>query len=534
MSVSNNESAGINVDVPCRKCGEMLRKGSIRCRECGTFVDPEVEQRSHDEPSEVSDNLDEFDLNESLIASENDFEVAPGVTTFEASESAFALPVDLIDRPDEAQDEQYAVAEDPIAEDPLAEEAAESSTSDLSEAVGDVATDTSEVAPPAEAEQPPTPSEPAPPGGTTGDVLLDSALAEEAELNRGYHARVVKPQDLVPGQGVVVYCPSGHRIHVDDKYRGRMGRCPHCRSPFLVPGTPSRQDLDEVEEDEEKVEDTNAIVRHNEKSGKFDTWLPDVRLHRVQVSKLRLKEGSLADESDTIDLGFAEDSLLVATVFKGKGGLTSRSAARKKPELREKIHEFLESNKKKSDPSDIPSTFSYTIPQTQFQQIWIAQPAPPKGESLFADIDLFGTGVIGIRLPSPEASTERFYITPTLSQYRELARILAEKYSFVLPTEEHGIPLTDEITPDTCHYTGQNLAALQHMQFYQTDPRFELELIGHRCTNCGSAVSEASRQQKKLGGKSGSGIAKAKCPACEQRFGEHPLYGLKTSEAEKD
>ncbi len=525
MSVSNDESAGINVDVPCRNCGEMVRKGSVRCRECGTFQDPAAEEKAASRPA----NLDEFDVGQSFIASENDFEIAPGVATFDAEDTPTPAPAPQMPPVAAEGDEQYALAEDPLAEDPLAENESDTPAAETPPAAQEASVD----APPAEAQQPEAAAPPAPvPQDSTGDALLDSALAEEKEALRGYYGRTVKPEDLVPGKGVVVFCPSGHKIHVADKYRGRMGRCPHCRAPFLVPGTPPREI--EEEETETPEEDPNAIVRRVEKSGQYETWLSDVRLHRVQISKVRLKEGSLADESETVDLGFSEDSLLVVTVFKGKGGIGSRAAERKKPEQREKIREFLESNKKKTDPSDIPFTFSHLITKETADRAWIAQPAPPKGESMFADIPLFGTGVIAIRIPGVEENQERLYITPSLSQYRELVRLLAERLELNLPSEEHGIPLSDQVTPDTCHYTGQHLEALEHVEFYQTDPRFKLSLIGHRCTNCGSCVSEASRQQKKLGGKSGSGIAKAKCPACEQKFGDHPLYSLKPAEADTE
>ena len=76
-------------------------------------------------------------------------------------------------------------------------------------------------------------------------------MVEELEALRRSLGRVVKVNELVPGQGVVVYCPSGHRIHVADKFRGRTGHCPQCRAPFLVPGTPPAGAFDDADEDQD-------------------------------------------------------------------------------------------------------------------------------------------------------------------------------------------------------------------------------------------------------------------------------------------
>src|SRR5690606_9332506 len=64
--------------------------------------------------------------------------------------------------------------------------------------------------------------------------------------------------------------------------------------------------------------------------------------------------------------------------------------------------------------------------------------------------------------------------------------------------------------------------------YYEADPELETVLVGDRCEACGIAVSEEGRQKEKLGGKGGKGIAKAKCPKCEQKMGNVPLYTLKS------
>lgn len=521
MNATKGESADINLDIPCRECGEMVRKGSVRCRECGTFLDPETEQKAREiAPLSSLAPVDNFALTENTGDGEDDFEVGPGVTTFEANESAFELAMDALDSADE---NEFAITQDPLTEEGSEWDAG-------SDAIGEALAEAS-----AELADPASPSSAAP-RQETGDPLLDGALEEEAESKSRHGGRTIKPIDIVPESGVVVYCPSGHRIHVEDRFRGRTGRCPQCRAPFMVPGTPSAESLQQAEAQEtgeESQEEEIAILFPREDSGRYELWMPDIKLHRVMTSKLRLKAGSLADESETVDVGFAEDAILIVTVFKGKGGLTSRSAQRKKPELRAEVFEHLEATKKKSDPGQIPAPFYYRIKPDQFERIWIAQPAPPRGESLFADLDLFGEGVIAVRLPEPEECDERLYITPTLSQYRELARLLAEKYEVILPSDEHGIPLVDEFGEVTCHYSSQTMTPLKHVEYYESDPLLEIELIGRQCQVCETAISESARVQEKLGGKSGSGIAKAKCPSCGQKFGSKSLYNLKANEGAK-
>jgi len=514
MSVSNENVPEVNVDVPCPSCGEMSRKGSVRCRECGAFLDPNTERLAQEGMGQEAVNLADFNLADE-VEDGDDFEVAPGVTTFQATESTFDLAEDALGSDDKEGDS--------LSDDPLAEEGAEGT-----ETATEPAGDTGETSEGGDAPSNVLPSE-----GSSGDALLDGAIVEELEALRRSMGRVVKVNELVPGQGVVVYCPSGHRIHVADRFRGRTGRCPQCRAPFLVPGTPPAGAFDDADDDDgsELLEDSvERITFESDKYGRFNTWMPNVRLHRVNLSKLRLKAGSLAEESELVDLGFSDDAMLVVTVFKGKGGMTNKAALRKKPAVREKVRDALIEAAKRPEPGELPAPYSQYIKKDEFEKVWIAQPALPLGESLFADLNLFGDGVIGIRLPGVEDSDERLYITPTLSQYRRLVLILAEKFQVVLASEPHGIPLMDQYIDKNCTVNGKDLKILQRVEFYKTDPSIELELIGRECVACGIVISESARRMEKLGGKTGSGIAKVKCPACEQKLGDKPVYQIKPAE----
>jgi len=519
MNVSKGESSAVNVDIPCPKCGEMVRKGTIRCRECGSFIGADPGQENPE-----ANDIDDFELMddvEMFQANDADFEIADGVATFEAGESAFEMQLEKA--PPAPAEEDYGLTDDPLEED---DAAAGATTAPPEEGGGNA---------PA-AETPPAASPPPGMPNSTGDMLLDSALAEEMETQRRGRGRVVRMDDLVTGQGVVVYCPSGHRIHVADKFRGRTGRCPQCRAPFVVPGTPSAASLleDEDQGEEEHLDDVpGEITFESEAYGQFKTWMPNVRLHRMILGRLRLREGSLADESEMVDVGFSDDALLVVTVFKGKGGLTAKTAMRKKPLVREKVRDALNDAKKKSEPGDLPAPFSHLIKKEDFEKIWLAQPAPPKGESLFAELDIFGPGVVGLRLPGVEGKDERLYLTFTLSQYREFAKLMKEKFNVEFPAEEHNIPVVDETEELICHYSGRELRALKHLEYYEADPNIKLELIGRQCAQCGIGISEMSRNLEKFGGKNASGIAKAKCPACEAKFGNISLYQIKEESKDK-
>src|SRR5690606_11448611 len=122
--------------------------------------------------------------------------------------------------------------------------------------------------------------------------------------------------------------------------------------------------------------------------------------------------------------------------------------------------------------------------------------------------------------------------TFTLSQFREFADIVGPLYSMTEFGHNLGIPLADSYEELKCHYSGEPIKALEHVAYYEADPELETVLVGYRCEACGIAVSEEARQKEKLGGKAGKGIAKAKCPKCEQKMGNVPLYTLKETEGE--
>ena len=51
-----------------------------------------------------------------------------------------------------------------------------------------------------------------------------------------------------------------------------------------------------------------------------------------------------------------------------------------------------------------------------------------------------------------------------------------------------------------------------------------MTLLGRTCGACGISVSEETRKKQKIGGASGRGLSRAKCPKCNGKFGNNSLY----------
>jgi hypothetical protein len=163
----------------------------------------------------------------------------------------------------------------------------------------------------------------------------------------------------------------------------------------------------------------------------------------------------------------------------------------------------------------------------QVPQVKVVQPAVPGEESIFAGVPVFGTGRIAVRFPSTKEGNERWYVSFSLSQFREFSQMLAEAFAVADFGAAAGVPVTDAYTEAKCHYSENLLQGLNSIEYYQADPAYVLEIRGWKCESCGLIVSEDSRKKEKIGGKTPSSVAKAKCPKCKKKFGDNPLYGLK-------
>lgn len=374
--------------------------------------------------------------------------------------------------------------------------------------------------PAASAEAPPA----VPPGPVqaTEDVLLAHAIAEESESGQRQSIKRKKGPTATPGLTLFVYCPHGHRVLVKETHRGRIGKCPNCKEPFFVPKTPLAPPKPKEKKEESAAQAPVAFTA----SSKYAQWIRDAHLHRVHPSKLKLTEGSLVGEYDTVDLTFCSEHVLVATVFAGGGAFRSMQEAKKKPAFRQSLLEHLSTGRPFSELAGFRHDL---ISAEQLSALKVVQPALPGEDSLFADVLVFGPGRIAVRTPSADAGGDRAYLSFTLSQFRDFVLYLGDVLNFPGFGADRGIPLTDEFTESSCHYSDRKLQGLTRLEYYKADPSFQLEVQGWKCQSCGMTISEDSRKKEKIGGKSESSIAKAKCPKCKNKFGEQPLYGLKSA-----
>jgi len=560
----------------CPTCQAEVPRGVVRCRECGGLMQPELEQAVPDLAARVVNGgavsrwqpAVEADPNALEEADELDFQLAPEIDLIDGSpegepvaatqDDDFQLSGDYT-VVEEAASDEYAAApagdygsafdveggaaggdddyalnlaqptdDDTVLEGPGGGSVFEENLTDQ----GGTSDDTQVISPgsPEPVEESTTVDEtPAADTAshsvaTAGDALLAAAMQEEAESSRRQRLGLRGRRKPEPGVSLVVYCPNGHRVLVAEKYRGRQGRCPNCKAPFFVPVAPMEKPAADAAADSSAVAGSAGASPAAE--GAAAHWITDVHLHRVQPTKLKIKPDSLLHEYDTADLGLAADSLLLAVVFAGGGMLRSMQEPKKKPLNRQALRDHLVAG----GPLDaLPVPLHRQLTAEQLPQIKVVQPSVPGEESLFADIPIFGTGRIAIRLPLVEANHEWWYVSFTLSQFREFSQHMQSLFGIEALGRNAGIPLEDAYSDFACHYSEAPLRALEHLEFYRADSSYALQVIGRRCQGCGLIVSEDSRKKEKIGGTSDSSVAKAKCPKCKQKFGDQALYTLKAA-----
>lgn len=517
----------------CSSCGEMVRVGLVRCWNCGEFMrediaqtyeqmqsqprpviysplpdlddSPEPQSDQHSDTyrlhSEGADDDSDFELNEAN--DDDDFDLSPNVgirDDMATSDKAAETPADAASPPEgpdrpagEAGDDASAPADSSASKTPKAatDEAAEGDTARTGE-TGEAADENvaHSVA-------------------TGGDALLEIAMQEEKQSGR-------KQRRGLARGGFLVYCPNGHRIEVQDRHRGRTGRCPKCRAAYTVPLLHESEGKEQAEPEAERPRPSQQGV-----------WITDIRLHTVDPTKLKLKPGSLASAFETFDVWCRENDIQILRLAKPGlfGAPDKKTLAAARETLMERIDE-------ETPLSDLPVVDRIEIKADQVGELKVAQPAPYAHESLFAGIPVFGEGRIVVRLPVSENDKTHRYLSFAITSFRKFSQALASQFEVDAFGAESGVPLDDEVRNVACHYSEQLLKPLSDVQYYEADDDVELELIGWECEGCGLVVSEPARKKEKIGGASGRGIAKAKCPKCKQKFGNHPLYVLKVTEPE--
>lgn len=548
LPTHNNSPAGSDENI-CPKCGARVPKLVIRCRDCGAFMQPEVEEalrakqsslvtdrtwtRAVDEgdaqaagatPLEAATDLEAGRLAD--VAEDNDFDFRSDVELVDTLRAAGSGEDFEFDGPvDSGQNtEGYAMQPDDSAlPDSSPETPAEANDATPAAIEPGQAAAPAAAAPRVETEAPSGPvvshSE-----VTGGDALLNVALQEQAEAAQRAKQMKRRRATASPGETFVVFCPRGHRVLVSEKHRGRMGRCPNCKSPFFVPPAPQVAETGVTGAASEAAAGAAAPAPPAE-SG-YRRWLRDVHLHRVNPLKLKLKPDSLLNEYDTADIGLGAGHLLLAVVFSGGGAFRARAEPKKKPATRQALLDHLLA---KGPIDKLPVDRHSELAEQQAGLVKIVQPAVPGEETLFAGVPVFGAGRIAVRFPATSEGTERWYASFSLSQFREFSQMLAELFGVQDFGSAVGVPLDNSFTEATCHYSDSKLRAIDKLDWYRADPAFQLDLIGWKCATCGLVVSEDSRKKEKIGGKSPSSVPKARCPKCKNRFGDKPLYGLKAA-----
>lgn len=520
-------------EVPCPLCNEMVRIGLVRCWNCGSFMREDIAEayrkmQENPAPMIFSQLPDEEDSAEgdsqlstaTMTATSNrdddDFELdqSIAVTEYEASDDDFQLTGDM----QSGEEDQSTI---PLAKEQSAEEAgAEAANKEEADATAQETVE--KKAPEAPAEDHSV--------ATGGDVLLNVAMEEEREeKKRRKGGRRRRRSGKIEG-GIVVYCPNGHRIRVREEYRGSAGKCPACNVVYLVPLAAKKEENEEaVTSEEAAAGGAEANASAGLSAGENTSWFKDIKLHAVDPTKLKLKPNSLEKAFTTIDLVITPDKMLMLGVI--KPARPGKKTKEKQDLARTEIAQHLCEDK---DQAEIPAHSVQIVNGDQVPTLRVAFPTMYDHESVFAGVPVFGKGRIAIALPKQEDSKENQYLTFSLTEYRKFAEALSNIYGMNDLGQDSGIPMTDQINTVTCHYSEETFEALDNesLEFYEADPEIELTLVGRQCQGCQLIVSEDSRKKERIGGKTGKGIAKAKCPKCSEKFGNISLWQIAKAEAE--
>lgn len=362
------------------------------------------------------------------------------------------------------------------------------------------------------------------------DALFDMVTQDVSESEQRKKKR--RPNGMAGGVrtltgGFIIYCPYGCRFEVKESHRGMQGKCPRCRAPFMVPIDPP--DYSVSKKTAEAGPSAAGSTGPSDAAGAFSGWLKDLHLHSFSPDKLKLKADSLLKEFVEYDVAFSADQMLIVNIAKKGGGMFSGGGDKKKTEARDAMLQHLRDGK---PFSEIPGADKQVFSVEQVRQLRVVQPVANRAESLFAGVPVFGAGRIAVHLPySDDPNALPQYLSFSLSEFRSFAAALQNRFGIEGFGASNGVPLEDAFDEYPCHSTKSPIRVLRHLDFYKNDPSFKLATVGYKCGSCSLTLSEAGRAKDNLGGKDGKGMAKAKCPKCQQKFGDHPLLSLAAPES---
>lgn len=538
-----NEDAygSLDASVDCPNCGEQCREGLLRCWNCGVFLREEIaaafERMRGQQASKIKDFIELPVVSVSVVGDESS-DAARDRADDQQSSAAYTrrddAAIEMGDDDFELGDDVGFRGDEEGAGDPVDEEEASGYRLSIPPTAAEVEDGSSteipalpaEVTPPVaaaasepeatpdteklEREEKPDPTKhtgPAHSEATGGDVLLEIAKSEEESLVKARRERKRTSSFLV-------YCPRGHKVLVQERHRGKTGTCPRCKSIFVVPRKEPKKPAAASVGGEAPATAT-APTRQCD-------WMTDIHLHKVDPTKLRLKPDALTKDFSEVDVGFSPSGVDVVTLVAGAGLFGAN--AKKKPAIRTQVQEHLAAG---GGAEGAPGAARVSIPVELTRQFVLSQPTPPDVESLFGEIPIFGRNRIAVRLPKlPEGDDKQQYFSFWLSEFRRFRDLMASHFGLEGLGDGTEIPLTDTYESHKCHYSDAEVRELLAVSYYEADPSFKLETVGWKCAGCSLIVSEDARKKEKIGGLKGTGIAKAKCPKCSQKFGNQPLKVL--------
>lgn len=533
----------------CRGCGESVRSGLVRCWNCNKFMRKDVEARyeqmqsspqqiifsdvPQDERTELIDRREEdnhadvydaqgeddfeFTLrsgdagetgnteNTGNAADDDDgFELSPSRPQPQATPAAQVTPAAAPQTPvSQASTPASTPADTPAPKAPAA----------VPEAGGGKPADT----PPAD--KPPAENEQKAPDDFDVNDLIGIALQDQKETRK----RKKKKVDEARSKRILMPCNRcGAWIRVHQEQGGRTLRCRQCKFPFIVPQMKKKGPS-------QKGSKSKSVAAKIE-----ITWLDDVRFHVVSPTDIVLKPGSLEKSAAAIDLGFHETGLHVLTYAPpAKKSLFGKADG---PPTTEEQRRLVRAHIEKTGAiAGLPFGDLHTIDTENLSKVRLVQPVAEAHESMFAGVPVFGNGRIALYLPLASEDNKQSFVSLAISEYRKLAAQLKERFGTEINAEQNGVPAADESDTLKCKISEMPVTSVKHVEYYENDPAYELELSGYLCGTCGIAVGEPARAQQKLGGVAGKGIAKAKCPGCSNKMGKQEIFKIsKAPSADED
>lgn len=496
-------------EVQCNTCGESVREGSVRCWNCGSFLQEEIEShflQMQARPAEIitsdpddaqADVVDAVDFSDEEYLGDDDFELSEGfdVADFELSESAPQTETEAVAEADAGEEEDQSI---PMLDDNSSEGYALATPSSEQDAQAEPTEESAE-------EPASVPEE---------DPLLNLAMQEEQETQKRFQKQSVRMRK----QTVLLKCSNcKSQIRVPLYNQGKIGRCPKCMMQFVVPV---------LKKPEEKSETSATAAAETPAIGQWMTG----KWNQFATSKRPKKALALATKGEEIDLHVGQHGLLLLWPDE-KPGLM-KSAAKLRGEIKTKINQHLT---KDAASAEFPAKRFLHFSAKTLSELKLIIDDPKAEEPV---VSLYAPGQIALSVPHTKTEKEKEEQTTelvlSLTSYRLIYNEL-KSHDIEVPFHlENIVPVNDETTERECAFSNEKFQVLKSPEYYEADPAFQLEPAGWSCQSCEAVVSEESRIEQSFGGKKPKGLAKAKCPKCEQPFGNQPLWEFKKETPEEE